>query len=247
MRLAVDRRPIGQLVVIGVAVVEEAAFLDDQTPRVDAGPIATVPAERSRARQLLDRGDGAGDMFALGLGVELVMIDPAPTVATNVVAVAHHGLGDRRVALERQRAGEEGGRQAALLEQPDHPPDADARAVFVHRFHGQVALAGRYAPASDLGQPHLGLAIALGDRVLRALFVVDHELHRDAGAAGPIRMGRLRAVADQIARRARQGRRIGRSFAHGRILYLDEICANHCILRHNRPIVQSSNRPRRAT
>ena len=36
--------------------------------------------------------------------------------------------------------------------------------------------------------------------------------------------------------RARQGRRIGRSVAHGGIPRLGEICANHCILRHNRPI-----------
>src|SRR6516225_6192412 len=46
---ATDFDPIGKLVVVGVRIVEEATFLDDEAARVEAWPIATVPAERPRA------------------------------------------------------------------------------------------------------------------------------------------------------------------------------------------------------
>ena len=66
MRLALDPGPVRQFVVVGVGIVEKPAFLDDQPPRVHAGPAAAIPAERTLPHGRLDRGDGAGDAGAFG-------------------------------------------------------------------------------------------------------------------------------------------------------------------------------------
>jgi len=49
-----DAHPIGQLVIIGVGVVEKAAILSQEPPRIHAWPIAAIPAERTFA-------NGSGD------------------------------------------------------------------------------------------------------------------------------------------------------------------------------------------
>src|SRR6266850_1491654 len=78
MRTLVHAHPVGQLVVVGVRVVEKAALLDQEAPRVHAGPVAAVPAHRPLADRLLQRLDGHPDMRALlGFG-ELVVLDPPP-------------------------------------------------------------------------------------------------------------------------------------------------------------------------
>ena len=51
-----DLEPVGQLVGVGVGVVEEPALLDDQPPRVLRDP-ARVPADRAHAAGALDRRD----------------------------------------------------------------------------------------------------------------------------------------------------------------------------------------------
>src|SRR6266851_7432312 len=53
MRPVVDSDPVWQLIVIGIRVVEKATFLHQQTSRVDARAIATIPAERSGPDALL--------------------------------------------------------------------------------------------------------------------------------------------------------------------------------------------------
>src|SRR5215510_7342376 len=53
VRAIVHAHPVGELVVVRVGVVEEAAFLDQQPTRVDAGAVAAVPAERPFAYRLL--------------------------------------------------------------------------------------------------------------------------------------------------------------------------------------------------
>ncbi len=44
LRRALDLGPIGQLIVIGVGVVEESALLDQQAAGVDARRVAAIPA-----------------------------------------------------------------------------------------------------------------------------------------------------------------------------------------------------------
>ena len=57
---AIDLDMEGQIVGIVVAVVEEAAFLDEQAARVGRGRGAGVPADGTRAGNLGQRLDGCG-------------------------------------------------------------------------------------------------------------------------------------------------------------------------------------------
>ena len=88
-------------------------------------------------------------------------------------------------------------RHVAFGEHPPEPPEAGAGAVFVDQFHAHVALAGPGRGADDLGQESLRGAVPVQDVVLAALLVIDHELHADPRIAGPMRMGRIAAVADR--------------------------------------------------
>ena len=58
MARAGDFDMIGEIVVIGVGVVNEAAFLDQQFARVDRRTIAAIPAKRPLTAGLLERFDG---------------------------------------------------------------------------------------------------------------------------------------------------------------------------------------------
>src|SRR5689334_9342477 len=103
MRPVVDAHPIRQLVVVGVRVIEEAAFLHYEPTRVHAGPIAAVPAERALADRLLHRLDRQLNVFALLVLAELVVLHPTPAVRADVPAGLADGRGDVGVALERER------------------------------------------------------------------------------------------------------------------------------------------------
>src|SRR5262249_61128094 len=77
---------IGQVVVVGVGVVDEAALLDDELARVDAGAVAAVPAERPLAARPLDRLDRPLDVLPVRVAVEEPVLLPAPAVAARLVA-----------------------------------------------------------------------------------------------------------------------------------------------------------------
>jgi hypothetical protein len=78
------------------------------------------------------------------------------------------------------------------------PPPPDSRAIFEHAFGGEVAtITGVGAGALD--QPGLGDAVAGRVRELRALLEIDHEIDRDPGFAGPMRIGWRGTIADKIA------------------------------------------------
>src|SRR5690606_26837249 len=88
----------------------------------------------------------------------------------------------------------------AFREQPVQPPKAGAGAVFVHGFHIGVALAGPGGGAKHVDEESLGGGVAVEDVVFATLFIIQDKLHRDMGAAGPIGMGRVGAVAVHVAR-----------------------------------------------
>jgi hypothetical protein len=102
------------------------------------------------------------------------------------------------MTLDRHADAEYGQRQATLFEFAQDAPDTRPRAVFVDRLHAHVArrIGGR---ADDLGQELLRARIAMQHAVFTALFVIQHELHRDARPSGPVCLHRVAAVADQIA------------------------------------------------
>src|SRR6266705_3325576 len=57
MALALDLGEVGEVVVVGVRVVDEAALLDHQLARVDARAVTAVPAERPLPARPLERLD----------------------------------------------------------------------------------------------------------------------------------------------------------------------------------------------
>src|SRR5207247_2730212 len=88
VRAALHRRPVGELVVVRVGVVEEAALLDEQLARVDARSVATVPAERPLADRLGERRDGFGDVLTLGRARQLeCLIQRQPWLHTSTPAL----------------------------------------------------------------------------------------------------------------------------------------------------------------
>jgi hypothetical protein len=114
------------------------------------------------------------------------------------------GSGDRpgrlRISLECERRAEYGYEHPALGEHAHEPPEARAAAVFVDRFDDQVALAGADRRSRYFGKIHFGGLVTIGNRVLRALFVIHHDLYGEARATGPGRLGRVRSVSDEVAR-----------------------------------------------
>ncbi len=120
-------------------------------------------------------------------------------MAADIVAGgADRGCG-RRMAFQRQRTAEHGQRQIALCEQPHDPPEADAAAVGEHALGREVATLHAGVQHAVLGQPPFRCGVAVRHRWLRPLLVVQHEIHREPRAAGPFRVGRMGAIADQVS------------------------------------------------
>ena len=199
--------PERQVVAVVVRVVQEAAVVRHQAAgvgRVAAG----VPAQRALAGETLDELHADLHVLALDLLGRVLVVDPAPAVAGDLVAELLERGGELGVALERHRHAEDGHRQAAALELAQEAPHAHARAVLVDALHRQVAV-GVAGGVEELGEELLAAGIAVQHAVLAAFLVVEHELHRDAGAAGPVRVRRVAAVADEVAG-------VGRVRGHGR-------------------------------
>lgn len=122
--------PIGQVVRIGVGDVVEAAGLGHEIERVH-GAAAGVPAGRPFAGYDRVKTDRLGDLGALALGVEILVLDPFEAVGGDLPAgVLHRGhLGGR--SLEGCGDAVDGGRYLPVGEQPVQPPESGARPVFV--------------------------------------------------------------------------------------------------------------------
>ena len=138
--LLLHLHPERQVVAVVVAVVLEAAVVDHQAARVRA-VAAGVPAQRPLAAGELAQ-DRRVPMPMCSRSVassHVLVVDPAPAVAGDLVAELDAGRRQLGVALQRHRDAEHGERQAALLELAQDAPDADARAVLVDRLHAHVA------------------------------------------------------------------------------------------------------------
>ena len=147
MRLAVLLHVVGQVVVVGVAVIEKTAFLDDQAARVArsarSGSTSRAGARRPCCFEARDRARDVAPLLVLASLKCSTQRQPWQQMSWPAATIA---CGGRRMALERQRAAEDRHRQLALGEKPHDPPEAGAAAVLEHPFGGEIALAGR-APA----------------------------------------------------------------------------------------------------
>ncbi len=105
MSAATDIEPVGELVGERVTVVQKATLLDQEPPRI--GPRASShPAQGPRTRELRDARDRARDMLAFGCLGDLGIIDPAPTVADDLMPVGQKRRHDLGILLERAHNGE---------------------------------------------------------------------------------------------------------------------------------------------
>ena len=90
-------------------------------------------------------------------------------------------------------------RQVALLEEPHQAPEADPAAVLEQAFAGEVAALDRLAHAVGIGEADVGVVLAVLHRGLGAFLVVHDEVDGEPRAVRPFGVGRVGAVADEIA------------------------------------------------
>src|SRR3954468_13559900 len=152
--------PIGQIIGIGIAEIEEAALLQQQTVGVDRGA-SGVPAEGARAGRRGVDADRFRDLRALLRLGHVLVLDPLQAVAGDVPARLLHGSHDFRIALQRRGDTEHGGRALPLTEQPPQPPQPRARepysnidSILAWRWPGQgCAPSTSDRNASEAGSP----------------------------------------------------------------------------------------------
>src|SRR5215469_5153646 len=198
--------PIWQLVIVGVAVIKEPAFLNDEAPCIGARR-ADVPADRPRSGQSPNCLDGEADMLSLGCFVDAVIVEPAPPVIDDVAALTRHRLGGLRVTLERHADGIDRRDHLSLGENAHQTPETDTTTVFVGRLHIEIARALKWGRHEKVGQARLGDLVAVQHAALATLLIVDDEIEGEARATGPTRVRRLVGIADEIARIAGHRRR----------------------------------------
>jgi hypothetical protein len=125
-------------------------------------------------------------------------------VIDDVAPVPGHGLGGPGIALQGHADGIDRQRHLPLGEDAHQPPEADPRAVLVGRLDAEVARAAARGGEEEIGQARLRRVVVVQDRALAALLVVEHEVHGEARATRPARVGRAIGVADEIAGIARR-------------------------------------------
>src|SRR5262252_7626807 len=81
---SLDLDPIGQLVVVGVGIVENAALLHEQPAGVLTRSEAAVPAKRALSGRAPERGDRERDTLTLRFLAQAKMLLPAPAMAADV-------------------------------------------------------------------------------------------------------------------------------------------------------------------
>ncbi|MNC17434.1 hypothetical protein D3C75_653140 [compost metagenome] len=142
VRLAgrVVRFPVGQVVVVGVAVVEETTFFHHQATGVRARA-AGVPAQRASACDFGKDADRFEHVLAFLGFVHVLVVDPAIAMAADLVAGIDHGADHVRVTLGGHGHGEDGQWNVEFLEQLQDPPHAGTAAILVEGFHAHVARA----------------------------------------------------------------------------------------------------------
>ena len=113
--LARDLDEERQVVGIVVAVVEEAAFLDQQAARVGRGRGAGVPADGPRARRSRSAPSPFDRLPALRRFLHVGMLLPAPAVAGDLMAAFHRILDEPGRELGGLAAGADRGWHAEPL------------------------------------------------------------------------------------------------------------------------------------
>ena len=131
--------PERQVVTVVVAVVFKTTVVGDQA----AGARAVspgVPTQRPFTRELFDGLHAQTHVLALGSLIDVLVVDPAPAVAGDLVAQILERSGQVGVALQRHANSKYRERQAAFFELTQDAPYAHPRTVFVDTVHADVAI-----------------------------------------------------------------------------------------------------------
>ncbi|MCY1528870.1 hypothetical protein D9M68_639910 [compost metagenome] len=120
-------------------------------------------------------------------------------MAADLVAGGGHRPDYLGMTLGGHGHGEYGQRDRVLVEQLEQAPNAGAAAVFVERFHTQVALALQRLRGDHLGEEGLGFRVAMQNVALAAFLVIEHERQGNTGVARPVWVWRVVGVTDQVA------------------------------------------------
>ena len=179
--------------------VFETALFGDEAEGVFAAP-AEEMAERAGARHLGVQLDGFSDVLAFHRFGHAMVIDPAIAMAGDFPICLLHGGDGVRISRQCHGDAENGDRHFMLSEQAMQAPEADAAAIFILRFDGEVALALARRHEAEFCQQRLRAGIAVQDVVLAALFVIDHELDRDARAVRPFGTRWIAPISHHVAR-----------------------------------------------
>src|SRR3954463_9272942 len=115
----------GKVGVVVVGIVDEPALLADELARVRAGA-PVVPAQRTLAGELAVDLDRALHVLALDGFRNILVIDPAPAVAGDLVPCLEHRGDGGGVALHRHRDAVYGERHLVAGEKLEDAPHADA-------------------------------------------------------------------------------------------------------------------------
>ena len=185
----VDLSVIGQVVVVGVAVVDEPAFRHHQFPGVHAGSVTRVPPQRPLPGGAGDGGHGLMDGLPFSLPVHLVVFFPSVAVTHYLVPPADDLRPHCRVALQCQGAGKEGRVDAILVQQVQDAPDSYPAPILEERLVCQVPLSPGYRRRRLANR--LAVRVPIQDGIFRPLLVVDDKRYGNPGAIGPFHHRRI--------------------------------------------------------
>ena len=128
--------------------------------RVEAGPIAAIPAMRPVSDEFLQRSDGLADLFELLRFRQVMRPQPAPAMAATSnpasrIACAAGGFRSIASAQAKIVIGTLRSRKS------HHPPESDPAAVLEHAFGGEVAPFDRLVDPVRLGHVGVGYLVSV--------------------------------------------------------------------------------------
>ena len=196
VRAAVHLQVVGAVVVVGVAVVQEAAVLHQQAPGVHRRRRLGMPAHRRATHRFLQGLHRAGDGGAFLRFIHAGMRLPAPAVAAHLIAALGRVRPDPRCGFERAAAGIHRQRHAVLVHHAGDAAIAHPRAVFEVAFHAQV---GRTFHLLHRLVHGLVFLIPGGKAQFRAFLHIEHKGHGHPRTARPFHCRVVVVVSLQIA------------------------------------------------
>ena len=136
-RAGLHGSPEWQVIPVVVAVVFQAALLNDKPSSIRAVPTG-VPALRGLSRELRVLFDRKLQILTFFRLAHVLVMNPALAVAGNFVAVIQERLDNVRVSGHRHSYSEYSQRQLPLPEFFQDAPDAGTGSVLIERLHTHV-------------------------------------------------------------------------------------------------------------